>query len=92
MIRNRTLRTLISAVVIGFGLGAFIPDAPLAKNSDTFSDPALSARLITVQDAVAKDAVTITAGLDLVLVRAGRPIGDHRERLVFLRKSTGTDR
>ena len=67
MIRNRTLRTLISAVVIGFGLGAFIPDAPLAKNSDTFSDPALSARLITVQDAVAKDAVTITAGLDLVL-------------------------
>ncbi len=67
MLKYRMLRTIISAAVVCLGFGAQTPDAAWAKTSEVVSTPAVSAKLISVQDAVAQDTSTIIAGLDLVL-------------------------
>ncbi|UWQ00240.1 protein-disulfide reductase DsbD family protein [Aliiroseovarius crassostreae] len=67
MIKFSTLRTIVLPIVVGFGLVGQSPNTAWAKTSELFSVPAVSAKLITVQNAVAKDSATISAGLDLVL-------------------------
>lgn len=56
-----------AALAIALTAAAQVPTSAVAAMSDAFSSPAVSARLISVQDGIPPGASTLSAGLDLDL-------------------------